>query len=136
MDVAQAVEFIRTHHWAVLATRRGDGTPQMSPVLLGVDGEGRLIVSSRETAVKTRNLRRHPHAWVCAFTNRFFGEWCQVGGDAEIVSQPGAMDLLVEYYRLVAGEHPDWDDYRAAMRREQRCLIRITPTEAGPTISG
>ena len=95
-----------------------------------------MIISTRETAVKTRNLRRNPLASLCVFTDAFFGRWVQVEGSAEVVSLPEAMEFLVEYYRLVSGEHPDWDDYRAAMVRDRRCLIRIEITRAGPDISG
>jgi PPOX class probable F420-dependent enzyme len=136
MDIPQALEFLRGNHHAVLATTRADGSPQLSPVLVGVDADGRLLVSTREAAMKTRNLRRDPRAWVCAFTARFIGSWVQVGGTAQIVSLPEAMDGLVEYYRGISGEHPDWDEYRRAMRAERRVLVRITPTSAGPTVSG
>lgn len=136
MDIARALEFSRDHHHAVLATRRRSGEPQMSPVTVAADAAGRLLISTRETAVKVANLRRDPHAWLCVFTDRFYGEWVQVSGRVEIVSLPAAMDLLVDYYRLAAGEHPDWDDYRAAMERERRCVIVLTPEAAGPDVRG
>jgi PPOX class probable F420-dependent enzyme len=136
VDIPQALDFLRTHHRAVLATTRADGSPQMSPVTVGLDAEGLIVVSSRETAVKTRNLRRDPRAYVCAFTDGFFGPWVQVAGTAQIVSLPEAMDGLVSYYRSLAGEHPDWDDYRRAMETERRVLLRITPRTAGPNVAG
>jgi PPOX class probable F420-dependent enzyme len=136
MDIAEALAFIRDNHHAVLATRRRDGGVQMSPLACAVDSEGKVVISSRETAVKTKNLRRDPRASLCLLNDGFFGAWAQLEGPAEIVSLPAAMDGLVEYYRSVAGEHPDWDDYRNAMQREQRCLIRITPERAGPNVSG
>jgi PPOX class probable F420-dependent enzyme len=136
MDLAQAADFLRAHHRAVLATSRADGRPQLSPVLCVADDEGRILISTRETALKTRNLRRDPYASLCAFTDGFFGEWVQVEGDVEIISLPDAMDLLVDYYRRVAGEHSDWADYRAAMTRDRRVIVRITPTRAGPNVSG
>lgn len=136
MEARQAVDFARTHHRAVLSTLRRDGTPQLSPVLVVADDEGRLLISTRETAMKTKNLRRDPRAWVCMFSDRFFGRWVQVGGDVEVVSLPDAMDLLVDYYRRAVGEHDDWDEYREAMRRERRCVLRVTPTSAGPDVSG
>ena len=136
MDLDQARAFLRGNHRAVLATARADGRPQLSPVTCAVDPAGRVVISTRETAIKVRNLRRDPLASVCVFTDRFFGEWVQVEGKAEIISLPGAMDLLVEYYQLVAGEHSDWDDYRAAMVRDRRCVIRIAIARAGPDISG
>jgi PPOX class probable F420-dependent enzyme len=136
MDIPQALDFLRANHHGVLATTRRDGSPQLSPVGMGVDADGLIVISSRETAVKTRNLRRDPRAYVCVFTDRFFGPWVQVGGTSEVVSLPDAMEGLVGYYRSVAGEHPDWDDYRRAMTAERRVLLRITPTSAGPNVSG
>ena len=136
MDVGRAADFLRAHHRAVLATSRSDGRPQLSPVTCTVDDENRVLISTRETALKTRNLRRRPQASLCVFTDNFFGEWVQVEGDVEIIPLPDAMDLLVEYYRRISGEHPDWDDYRAAMVRDQRVIVRITITRAGPDASG
>ncbi len=136
MDVDEAREFLRTHHRGVLATIRADGRPQLSPVAAAVDDAGRVVISSRETAYKVRNLRSAPSASYCGFVDGFFGPWVQVEGPAEVVSLPEAMDGLVGYYRLVSGEHPDWDDYRAAMTRDRRVLIRITVERAGPTVTG
>jgi PPOX class probable F420-dependent enzyme len=136
MDIPQVLDFLRAHHRAVLATTRSDGSPQLSPVTVGVDAEGLLVISTRETAAKTRNLRRDPRAYLCAFTDRFFGPWVQVAGTAEVVVLPEAMEGLVGYYRGISGEHPDWDDYRRAMTAERRVLVRITPTSAGPNVSG
>ena len=136
MQPDEARDFLRANHRAVLATARADGRPQLSPVTCGLDEAGRVIISTRETAVKTRNLRRNPLASLCVFTDAFFGPWVQVEGEAEIISLPEAMDLLVGYYRVVSGEHPDWEDYRAAMIRDRRCVVRIEITRAGPDISG
>jgi PPOX class probable F420-dependent enzyme len=136
MDTGRAADFMRAHHRAVLATSRSDGRPQLSPVTCTVDDENRVLISTRETALKTRNLRRRPQASLCVFTDNFFGEWVQVEGGVEIIPLPDAMDLLVEYYRSISGEHPDWDDYRAAMVRDQRVIVRITITRAGPDTSG
>jgi PPOX class probable F420-dependent enzyme len=136
MDVGRAADFLRAHHRAVLATSRSDGRPQLSPVTCTVDDENRVLISTRETALKTRNLRRRPQASLCVFTDNFFGEWVQVEGDVEIIPLPDAMDLLVEYYRSISGEHPDWADYRAAMVRDRRVIARITISRAGPDASG
>jgi PPOX class probable F420-dependent enzyme len=136
MDAAEALAFVRRNPRAVLATMKRDSTPQLSPVLVGVDSQDRLVISTRETAIKTANVRRDPRAWLCVLNDRFFGDWAQLSGAVEVVSLPEAMEPLVEYYRSISGEHPDWDDYRAAMIKQGRCLIRITPTKAGPTVSG
>jgi PPOX class probable F420-dependent enzyme len=130
------LEFIRHNGHAVLATRRQNGSTQLSPVVAAVDGESRVVVSTQETAVKTANLRRHPHAALCVFTDGFFGEWHTVEGPVEILSLPDAMEPLVEYYRARVGEHPDWDDYRQAMTRDRRVLVRLTVERSGPTQSG
>jgi PPOX class probable F420-dependent enzyme len=136
VDLDAAREFIREHRRGVLATRRSDGGVQQSPVLVNVDGEGRAIISSRETAYKVRNLRRDPRAQVCVLTTRFFGEWIYVEGPAEVLSLPEAMDPLIDYYQRFPDENPDWDDYRARMRAEKRVLIRITLEHAGPDRQG
>lgn len=136
MDRDAALAFLRQNHRGVLATTRSDGTPQLTPVTAGVDDEGRVEISSRETAYKVRNLRAMPYATYCGFTDGFFGEWVQVEGPVEIVSMPDAMEPLVEYYRRISGEHPDWDDYRAVMESDRRVLLRITVERAGPTVSG
>ena len=136
MKIEAALKFVRANHRAVLSTRRRDGDPQMSPVLAVADDDGRVLVSTRETAVKTRNVRRDRRAGVCVFTDRFFGDWVQVTGTVEVVSLPDAMEILVDYYRRAVGEHDDWDAYRSAMQEEQRCVLVLTPEEAGPTVAG
>jgi PPOX class probable F420-dependent enzyme len=120
----------------VLIARKSDGSPQPSPVAHGVDADGRIVVSSRETAIKVRHLRRDPRVTLCAIPDAFYGRWVVVEGTAEVVSLPEAMEPLVDYYRGVAGEHPDWDDYRRAMEAERRVIVRITPTSAGPNVEG
>jgi len=137
MDVDEARELLRANHHGVLATRRADGRPQLSPVAAAVDGAGRVVVSTRESAVKTKNVRRDPHASVCILPDDgWSGAWIQVDGTVEVLSLPEAMEPLVDYYRRVAGEHPDWDDYRAAMQRERRVLVQIDIEHAGPQRSG
>lgn len=136
MDIAQALDFVRAHPRGVLATQRRSGDAQQSPVLAVADDAGRILISTRETAVKVRNLRRTPRAALCQITDEFFGRWVQITGPVEIHSLPEAMDLLVDYYRLAAGEHEDWDEYRAAMEQERRCVVVLTPEQVGPTVSG
>ena len=136
MDLDEARAVVAEQHHAVLATLRQDGTPQMSPVVAAVDDQGRVLVSTRKRAFKVRNLRRNPRAWLCVLPDRFYGRWIQVGGSVRIVELPEAMEGLVDYYRRVSGEHPDWDDYRATMEREARVLLRIDLTSAGPDREG
>jgi len=101
-----------------------------------VDDDGRVLISTRESAVKTKNLARDPHASLCVMSDTFFGDWIQVDGTAEIVHLPDALDLLVDYYRRISGEHPDWADYRGAMQRDRRVIARLTIVRAGPDVSG
>lgn len=136
MDMEHARKFIVDNHRGILLTYRSDGSPQMSPVIAGVDDDSHVIVSSCETAYKVKNLARDPRVSLCMFTDGFYGGWVQVDGVAEIVALPDAMDLLVDYYRRLSGEHTDWDEYRAAMRKERRILIRFSIERAGPTRFG
>ncbi len=136
MEIAEAIEFVRSHHHAVMHTYRSDGSPQLSPVLVGVDADDRLTVSTREPSMKVANLADDPRVSFCVLADGFFGKWVRVDGDAEIVHLPDAMDLLVEQYRSLSGEHEDWDDFRAAMERERRVLVRVRPTDAGPDRAG
>ncbi len=135
MDLDRVREFARQHHRAVMATRSSSSI-QQSPVLVAVDAEGRFIVSSRETAYKTKHLRRDPWAQLCIFTDAFFGAWYYVEGEAEVVSLPEAMDPLIDYYERAAGELEDQDAYRRSMEEERRVLIRITATRGGPDRAG
>ena len=136
MDLDEARDFLREHHRAVMHTYRDDGAPQLSPVITTIDDDGRAIVSTRAPSMKVRNLEDDPRTALCVFTDGFFGPWVRIDGRADIVRLPEAMELLVDYYRRVAGEHDDWDDYRRAMREEDRVLLRITIEEAGPDQAG
>ena len=136
MDLDKARDFIKENPRAVLATQRRDGRPQLSPIVAAVDDQGRLLISSRETAYKTKNVSRNPDVSLCFVNPNFFGDWIQVDGTVELISLPEAMDVLVDYYRRLSGEHPDWDDYRAAMERDRRLILRITIERAGPDRSG
>ena len=105
-------------------------------MVVAVDDQGRALISTRETAVKAKNLARDPRASLCVFNDGFFGEWIQAEGDAEIIHLPEALGLLEDYYRQISGEHPDWDEYRAAMQRDRRVIVRLTIARAGPDVSG
>jgi PPOX class probable F420-dependent enzyme len=136
MDIEEARQFLRENHSAIVCTIRQNGEPTMSPIAVGVDDEGYAVISSRETAFKVKHLRRDPRVWLCCLTRQFYGEWLLIKGRATVVSLPDAMEGLVDYYRGISGEHPDWDDYRAAMVAERRVLVRIELTKAGPDRSG
>jgi len=136
VDIARATTFLSGHPRAVLATTRSDGRPQLSPVVAAVDDAGRILISTRETAIKAKNLARDPRASLCVLNDGFFGEWVQADGTAELIHLPEAMPILEDYYRRISGEHPDWEDYREAMRRERRLIVRVTIERAGPDVSG
>ena len=136
MDKSKARDFIARNHRAVMVTHGPHGRTQTSPITLGVDEAGNAVVSSRETAYKVKNLERDPSVTLCVLNDGFFGEWIQIDGRAEIVRLPEAMEGLVDYYRRISGEHPDWDDYRAAMERDRRVLLRIDIERAGPDRTG
>ena len=132
----ELLEFLRPRHRAVLLTRRRSGAPQMSPVTCGVDDSGCLVVSTYPDRAKAVNVRRDAQVSACVLSDDFDGPWVQVDGTAEVLDLPDALEPLVEYYRSISGEHPDWDEYREAMRRQGKSLIRITPESWGPIATG
>ena len=135
MDIAKAVDYVRDNSRAVILTTRADGSPAMSPVTLAVVDE-QVTMSTRETAYKVAHLRRDPHTSVCVFPDKWLGRWVQLNCRADIVSLPDAMETLVDYYRTLRGEHPDWDDYRRAMADDKRCIVRFEILSAGPDRAG
>ncbi|MCW2605249.1 MAG: hypothetical protein JWN61_3384 [Pseudonocardiales bacterium] len=136
MDRDEAMQFLAVNHAGVLSTSRADGKPQLSPVTPGVDADGRVVISTRETAMKVRNLRRDPFASLCVFTDAFYGAWLQAEGTVQIIELPAAMEILVDLYRQVRGEHPDWDQFRQAMVDQRRVALRFAVDRIGPTVSG
>lgn len=136
MDLDDARTVLDDHHRAVMWTRRSDGSPQMSPIVCALAADGRVVVSTRERAAKTRNVARDPAVSLCVLPDGFFGEWIQVDGRAEVLRLPDAMAGLIDYYRTISGEHPDWTAYRQAMTEEHRVLIAITIERAGPDRRG
>jgi PPOX class probable F420-dependent enzyme len=127
VEISQGLEFLRDHHHAALVTRRRDGGVQVSPVVAGLLEGGWVGISTRSGLAKAQNLRRDPAISLCVVSNDWFGPWVQLDGHAEVVPLPEAMDGLIALYRVISGEHPDWDDYRAAMRQEERVLVRFQP---------
>jgi PPOX class probable F420-dependent enzyme len=136
VDREQLLAFIRPRHRLILATRRADGSDQLSPVTAGVDGEGRVVVSSYPQRAKVRNLRRDPAVTACVISDDWDGPWVQVSGTAEVLDLPDALDGLVDYYRGISGEHPDWAEYRQAMVDQGKCLVRLTIERWGPIATG
>ena len=130
------VEFAGGRHHLVLITTRGDGSPQASPVSGGVDEHGRFVISTYPERAKATNARRDPRVSVLVLSDDFDGAWVQVDGDCEVIDMPEAADALVDYYRCISGEHPDWDEYRQAMREQDKSLLRVTPTRWGPVATG
>ncbi|TDD66640.1 PPOX class F420-dependent oxidoreductase [Actinomadura darangshiensis] len=136
VDRSELLEFLRPRHHAVLSTVRSDGRPQMSPVTCGVDDGGRIVISTYPERAKARNARRDARVSVCVLSDEFNGPYVQADGTAEVIDMPDAADALVGYYRCIAGEHPDWDEYREAMRRQDKSLIRVTIEQWGPIATG
>jgi PPOX class probable F420-dependent enzyme len=132
----ELLDFVRTRHHLILVTTRSNGSPQVSPVTGGVDAEGRIVISTYPGRAKTKNAQARPEVSVCVLSDDFDGAWVQVDGTAEVLHQPESTDGLVEYFRSISGEHPDWDEYRAAMATQNKSLIRITPTRWGPIATG
>jgi PPOX class probable F420-dependent enzyme len=136
VDLAGLLDFARPRHRMLLATTRRDGRPQISPVSGGVDAQGRIVISTYPARAKTRNAERDPRVSVLVLSDDWNGPWVQVDGDAEVLHMPEAADGLVDYFRCISGEHPDWEECREAMRIQDKSLIRITPTRWGPIATG
>jgi PPOX class probable F420-dependent enzyme len=136
VELPELLEFLRVRHHGLLVTTRSDGRPQLSPVACGVDDQGRLVVASYPERAKTRNARRDERASMCVLSDDWDGPWVQVDGRAEVLDMPEAEEAFVGYYRCIAGEHPDWDEYRAAMRRQNKSLIRLHIDRWGPIATG
>ncbi|MGK5113765.1 MULTISPECIES: PPOX class F420-dependent oxidoreductase [unclassified Geodermatophilus] len=136
VDRTALEEFLRPRHRAVLVTRRADGGVQLSPVTCGLDAAGRVVVSTYPQRAKVANARRDPAVSLCVLSDDFDGPWVQVDGQAEVLDLPEALEPLVEYFRSISGEHPDWDEYRAAMTRQGKSLLRITVERWGPVATG
>ncbi|MFJ4811064.1 PPOX class F420-dependent oxidoreductase [Streptomyces longwoodensis] len=132
----ELLDFVRPRHRALLLTRRADGSPQASPLTCGVDDSGRIVVSTYPERAKTRNARRDPRVSLVVLSDAWNGPWVQVDGTAEVIDSPDSVEPLVEYYRNIAGEHPDWDEYRAAMVKQGKSIIRVTPERWGPVATG
>jgi PPOX class probable F420-dependent enzyme len=136
VDRSALTEFLAPRHRAILITTRADGRPQSSPVTCGVDAEGRVVISSYPGRAKVTNLRRDPRVSVCVLSDDWNGPWVQVDGTAEVLDLPDALEPLVDYYRAISGEHPDWDEYREAMRKQGKSLIRVSVDHWGPLATG
>ncbi|TDC73255.1 PPOX class F420-dependent oxidoreductase [Streptomyces hainanensis] len=136
VDLAGLLEFVRPRHRGLLITRRADGAPQASPLTCGVDDSGRLVASTYPERAKTRNARRDAAVSLVVLSDEWNGPWVQVDGEAEVVDAPDSVEPLVEYFRNISGEHPDWDEYRAAMVRQGKSIIRITPKRWSPIATG
>jgi PPOX class probable F420-dependent enzyme len=136
VERAELLDFIRPRHHAILMTTRRDGRPQASPNTCGLDAEGRIVISTYPERAKTANVRRNPQVSVCVLSQEWNGPWVQVDGTAEVLDLPEALEPLVEYFRVISGEHPDWDEYRQAMREQGKSLIRVTIDAWGPIATG
>jgi len=132
----ELLEFIRPRHHAIVMTTRKDGRPQASPVTCGVDGEGRIVIATYPERAKTANARRDPQVSVMFLSDDFGGAWVQVDGTAEVLDVPEAVEPMVDYFRSISGEHPNWDEYREAMVKQGKSLLRVTPERWSPVATG
>ncbi|MDQ2846295.1 MAG: PPOX class F420-dependent oxidoreductase [Actinomycetota bacterium] len=136
VELDALLEFVRPRHHLVLSTFRMDGSVQSSPVTGGVDAQGRIVIASYPERAKSRNIRRTGKASVLVLSDDFGGAYVQLDGAAEVIDLPAAVEPLVEYFRVISGEHSDWDEYRAAMVEQGKCLLRVTPGSWGPIATG
>ncbi|MCQ4211888.1 MULTISPECIES: PPOX class F420-dependent oxidoreductase [Streptomyces] len=132
----ELLDFVRPRHRALLITARADGSPQASPLTCGVDDSGRIVVSTYPERAKTRNAKRNPRVSVLVLSDDWNGPWVQIDGTAEVIDSPESVEPLVEYFRNISGEHPDWDEYREAMVKQGKSIIRVTPDKWGPIATG
>jgi len=130
------LDFVRPRHRAILLTRRADGSPQASPLTCGVDDSGRIVVSTYPERAKTRNAKRDERVSLVVLSDEWNGPWVQIDGTAEVIDSPESVEPLVEYFRNISGEHPDWDEYREAMVKQGKSIIRVTPVKWGPVATG
>ena len=136
VDLEQLLSFVRPRHRAILLTRRADGSPQGSPLTCGVDDSSRIVVSTYPERAKTRNAKRDGRVSVIVLSDDWNGPWVQIDGRAEVIDSPESVEPLVEYFRNISGEHPDWDEYREAMVKQGKSIIRVTPERWGPIATG
>jgi len=133
MEIAEALEFIGARHGGVLVTQRRDGRPQLSNISYGVI-DGVIKISVTAGRAKYHNIQRNPQASLHVTSDDFWA-YAVVDGDAELSDvatkpdDPG-VEELIELYKAILGEHPDWDDYRRAMVEDKRVVIRLRPTHA------
>jgi PPOX class probable F420-dependent enzyme len=136
VELEELLDFVRPRHRGTLVTRRRGGGLQMSPVTCGLDREGRIVVSTYPQRAKVANIRRDPAVSMVIHSEEWNGPYVQVDGSAEVLDMPGAVEPLVEYFRCISGEHPDWEEYREAMRAQNKSLIRVTVESWGPVATG
>jgi PPOX class probable F420-dependent enzyme len=136
VELADLLDFVRERHHVVLLTHKRDGSPQLSPVAAGVDDDGRVVVATYPERAKVHNLRRDPRASLLVLSDDWDGAWVQCDGTAEVLDLPEALEPMVEYFRSIAGEHDDWDEYRRAMVDQGKCLLRVTIDAWGPIATG
>lgn len=134
MELATALDYARARHGGVLVTLKADGRPQLSNISYAVDEDGVIAISVTADRAKTRNAARDPRVSLHVTADDFWS-YVVVEGDAELTpvaesSDDATVDQLVELYRQLQGEHPDWDEYRAAMVNDRRLVLRLRPTHA------
>lgn len=136
VDRSELVAFLRGNNKAIVMTTRDNGLPQMSPVAYGVDAQGRIVISTYPDRAKAVNARKRTNVSLCTLGKDFDDPWVQVNGQVEVIDIPESIEPLVEYFRSISGEHPDWEEYRQAMAKQNKSLLRITIDSWGPIATG
>ena len=132
----ELLNFIRPRHKGILSTQRQDKRPQMSLVTMGVNASGKILISSYPERVKVANARRNPEASICVMGEEFNSEWVQVDGHIEVLDLPAALDGLCEYFQVISGDHPDWEEYKSAMVKQGKVLLELSVERWSPISKG
>ena len=137
MDISEAKGFLKGKEHGVLVARKKDGSLQMTLVSPVIGANGDLIITSRETTYKVKNIKRNPQISLLVFGEKFNGSnYIQVDGKAEIIPQPQAMDIILDWHRQIRGEPENWDDIKKKTIAERRIAMRINIDKVGPQRRG
>ncbi len=137
MEIADAQKFLRDNHHGVLVTRKKDSSLQMTLVSPVIDDEGKVIITSRESTYKVKNIKRNPQISLLVYGDQFNGSnYIQIDGRAEIIPLPQAMDIVLDWHRQIRGVPANWDEIREKTKTERRIAMRVTIERVGPQNKG
>lgn len=133
MDLADGLEYIRPRHRGVLVTLKADGRPQLSNIAYALGDDDIIAISVTADRAKTVNAARDPRVSLHVTADDFWS-YVVIEGSAELTppaaDDDATVDALIDLYRSLQGEHPDWDEYRAAMVADRRLVLSVRPTHA------